>query len=231
LSEKGKIVLGSKRDVEELKEKIEAFENELTKLLSSIMAEITKIFRGLAEEAKSKMEQFTEEFRNEVVNRGLGEIEKTFGTVKSEVKRRISPLRDIIDRFSEATDIFVLPDRRTVEQYMIDVVGKAKSSLFAVVPADMENVLSAFSTVKPTVSVQIVTDKLTDQVSKLTEIDNIKVKILPELECIGVSRDREEVVFACIEEEIKGVASTMTPYIDLLTRILRESWLKAKPPA
>jgi len=39
------------------------------------------------------------------------------------------------------------------------------------------------------------------------------------------------VVFASIKEEVKGVASTMAPYIELFTRILRDSWLKAKPPS
>ena len=212
---------------------------EVSDLIRSRAEEYKSVTSGVSDDIKAAFEKAVstaDQQKDElvssiggVINRGLGEIEKTFETVRSEVKNRISPLRDIIDRFSEVTDLFVLPDKRIVEQYMTNIVGRAKSSLFAVVPADMENVLSAFSTVKPTVSVQIVTDKLTDQVSKLTEIGNIKVKILPELEYIGVSRDREEVVFASIKEEVKGVASTMTSYIELFTRFLRDSWLKAKP--
>jgi len=214
---------------------------EVSDLIRSRAEEYKSVTSGVSDDIKAAFEKAVstaDQQKDElvssiggVINRGLGEIEKTFETVKSEAKNKISPLKDIIDRFSEVTDLFVLPDKKIVEQYMTNIVGKAKSSLFAVVPADMENVLSAFSTVKPTVSVQIVTDKLTDQVSKLAEIENIKVKILPELEYIGVSRDREEVVFASIKEEVKGVASTMTSYIELFTRFLRDSWLKAKPPS
>lgn len=236
----------------DLRSKIDNVAAKVSSYLTSSKGEVSELIRSRAEEYKAVTSGVSNDIKNgfdravsnveqqkevlvssinEVVNRGLGEVEKTFETVKSEIKSKVSPLKGITERFSEVTDLFVLPDQKIVEQYMIDSIGRAKSSIFAVIPANMENVLNVITTVKPKVSVQIVTNEVSDLISQLMKADNVKVKILPELEYIGVSRDREEVVFATIKEKIRGIASTISSYIELFTRFLRDSWLKAKSPS
>lgn len=251
---------GASRDFEtkmtsltaDIRSKIDNVAAKVSSYLTSSKGEVSELIRSRAEEYKAVTSGVSNDIKialdkainsaeqqketlassiGEVVNRGLEEIEKTFETVKSEVKGKISPLKGIAERFSEVTDLFVLPDEKIVEKYMIDSIGRAKSSIFAVIPANMGSVLKTFTKVKPKVSVQIVTNEVSDLVSQLMKADNIKLKILPELDYIGVSRDREEVVFASIKEEVRGIASTISSYIELFTRFLRDSWLKAKFPS